>query len=188
MFRHGAHPWLPTVLWSKFWHPRYGAGQSPLVRRASLHASAMRPCLLDSSADRRARRRVRQGVLGSPGAGPSTAPLGTAPVRHAGVRPLAALAARGRTPPAAGRGGANPNTISHALCRACEQTARSSAGAAALAWLTSPMALRVLVLLLAHCAARPAPPRSLTLYGGAKKKAIKHGPRQRIRRRRRVTH
>ncbi len=41
--------------------------------------------------------------------------------------------------------------------------------------LTSPMALRVLVLLLAHCAARPAPPRSLTLSGGAKKKAIKHG-------------
>ena len=37
------------------------------------------------------------------------------------------------------------------------------------------MALRVLVLLLAHCAARPAPPRSLTLSGGAKKKAIKHG-------------
>ena len=50
------------------------------------------------------------------------------------------------------------------------------------------MALRVLVLLLAHCAARPAPPRSLTLSGGAKKKAIKHGPRQCIRRRRRVTH
>ena len=37
------------------------------------------------------------------------------------------------------------------------------------------MALRVLVLLLAQCAARPAPPRSLTLTGGAKKKAIKHG-------------
>merc|ERR1719359_14078 len=32
------------------------------------------------------------------------------------------------------------------------------------------MALRVLVLLLAQCAARPAPPRSLTLTGGAKKK------------------
>ena len=37
------------------------------------------------------------------------------------------------------------------------------------------MALRVLVLLLAHCAARPPQPRSLTLSGGAKKKAIKHG-------------
>ena len=37
------------------------------------------------------------------------------------------------------------------------------------------MALRVLVLLLAQCAARPAPPRRLTLKGGAKKKAIKHG-------------
>ena len=50
------------------------------------------------------------------------------------------------------------------------------------------MALRVLVLLVAHCAARPPQPRSLTLSGGAKKKAIKHGPRQCIRRRRRVTH
>ena len=37
------------------------------------------------------------------------------------------------------------------------------------------MTMRVLVLLLAQCAARPAPPRSLTLTGGAKKKAIKHG-------------
>lgn len=39
---------------------------------------------------------------------------------------------------------------------------------------------RVLVLLLAHCAARPAPPRKLSLTGGAKKKAIKHGFRHRI--------
>ena len=37
------------------------------------------------------------------------------------------------------------------------------------------MAARVLVLLLAQCAARPAPPRPLALKGGAKKKAIKHG-------------
>ena len=45
------------------------------------------------------------------------------------------------------------------------------------------MALRVLVLLLAQCAARPAPPRRLTLSGGAKKKAIKHGTHTRRHRR-----
>ena len=75
----------------------------------------------------------------------------------------------------------NPHNLRSQACSArAEQTARSSAGAAPFA-ASLTMAMRVgLVLLLAQCAARPAPPRRLTLKGGAKKKAIKHGFRHRI--------
>ena len=113
----------------------------------------------------------------------------TAPVLRAGVRPLAALAARGRTP--VSQQNATTRTISDhklALPEPNKLPGAPPGGSALRRRLLPIMALRVLVLLLAHCAARPAPPRSLTLSGGAKKKAIKHGPRQCIRRRRRVTH
>ena len=176
-----AYRTLEQVLAPSLWGSTVSLGPPRFASAAAVRS--MRP------ADRPARRRrARRAFYRQPprcGCG-AVAPLGTV---RAAVQPLAALAARGRRPvswiePAQPRTVSDQSLLCQSRTNCCAELCRGSRSP------SQPiiMALRVLVLLVAHCAARPAPPRSLTLSGGAKKKAIKHGPRQCIRRRRRVTH
>ena len=119
---------------------------------------------------------------------------GGSPLRCAppDLEPLAAAAERTHPTPRSprrarshvylrGRAGATRTVSDHNLslmhCRSLPNKLWSSAGGQLRCRrrLLPIMTMRVLVLLLAHCAARPPQPRSLTLSGGAKKKAIKHG-------------